>query len=210
MLGPGSHSQFLFLPKVSDGVEVRVLCNPVRFFFTKVEKPSPFLDLDLCTGTLSCWNRKGTNKNCLLETQWNIIIRCGILITPDWNEGEAQTMINSLRHRIHKSLWTEGSTQLVFHSPTSAQAYTHTWARTVTRSGSWRTHPSPVLCPHFSSSSFQFACYSPSSSSSFFTSPSLLFCFSLLQTGFLHGSHQAVAPCVAAPSRTKSDLTLGW
>ena len=35
----GSQSAFQFIPKVFDGVEVRVLCRPVKFFHTVLDKP---------------------------------------------------------------------------------------------------------------------------------------------------------------------------
>ena len=35
----GSQSAFQFIPKVFDGVEVRVLCRPVKFFHTDLDKP---------------------------------------------------------------------------------------------------------------------------------------------------------------------------
>ena len=40
MLGvrPGSQSAFQFLPKVFDGVEVRALCRPGKFFHTEFDK----------------------------------------------------------------------------------------------------------------------------------------------------------------------------
>ena len=36
---PGSQSAFQFIPKVFDGVEVRALCRPVKFFHTHLDKP---------------------------------------------------------------------------------------------------------------------------------------------------------------------------
>ena len=41
MLGvrPGSQSAFQFIQKVFDGVEVRALCRPVKFFHTDLNKP---------------------------------------------------------------------------------------------------------------------------------------------------------------------------
>ena len=36
---PGSQSAFQLIPKVSDGVEVRALCMPVKFFHTDLDKP---------------------------------------------------------------------------------------------------------------------------------------------------------------------------
>ena len=35
----GSQSAFQFIPKVFDGVEVRALCRPVKFFHTDLNKP---------------------------------------------------------------------------------------------------------------------------------------------------------------------------
>ena len=32
-------SAFQFIPKVFDGVEVRALCRPVKFFYTDLDKP---------------------------------------------------------------------------------------------------------------------------------------------------------------------------
>jgi hypothetical protein len=40
---------FQFIPKVFDGVEVRALYRPVKFFHTNLEKPFLY-DLALCTG----------------------------------------------------------------------------------------------------------------------------------------------------------------
>jgi hypothetical protein len=34
----GSQSEFKFIPKVFDGVEVRALCRPVKFFHTDLDK----------------------------------------------------------------------------------------------------------------------------------------------------------------------------
>ena len=34
-----SQSAFQFIPKVFDGVEVRALCKPVKFFHTDLDKP---------------------------------------------------------------------------------------------------------------------------------------------------------------------------
>ena len=36
---PGSQSAFQFIPKSFDGVEVRALCRPVKFFHTNLNKP---------------------------------------------------------------------------------------------------------------------------------------------------------------------------
>jgi hypothetical protein len=36
---PGSKSAFQLIPKVYDGVEVRALCRPVKFFHTNLDKP---------------------------------------------------------------------------------------------------------------------------------------------------------------------------
>ncbi|KAK6322617.1 hypothetical protein J4Q44_G00074090 [Coregonus suidteri] len=36
---PSSQSAFQFIPKVFDGVEVRALCRPVKFFHTDLDKP---------------------------------------------------------------------------------------------------------------------------------------------------------------------------
>ena len=36
---PGSQLAFQFIPKVFDGVEVRALCMPVKFFHTDLDKP---------------------------------------------------------------------------------------------------------------------------------------------------------------------------
>ncbi|KAK6303711.1 hypothetical protein J4Q44_G00261650 [Coregonus suidteri] len=36
---PGSQSVLQFIPKVFDGVEVRALCRPVKFFHTDLDKP---------------------------------------------------------------------------------------------------------------------------------------------------------------------------
>ena len=36
---PGSQSVFQFIPKVFDGVEVRALCRPVKFFHSDLDKP---------------------------------------------------------------------------------------------------------------------------------------------------------------------------
>ena len=35
----GSQSTFLFIPKVFNGVDVRALCRPVKFFHTDLDKP---------------------------------------------------------------------------------------------------------------------------------------------------------------------------
>ena len=39
MIRPGSQLAFQFLPKVLDGVEVRALCRPVKFFHNDLDKP---------------------------------------------------------------------------------------------------------------------------------------------------------------------------
>ena len=39
---PGSQSTFQFMPKVFDGVEVKALCRPVKFFHTDLNKPFPY------------------------------------------------------------------------------------------------------------------------------------------------------------------------
>ncbi len=57
MMRSGSQLQFLLIPKVLDGAEVRALCRPAECFQTKLGKL--FLDgAALCTVALSCWNRK--------------------------------------------------------------------------------------------------------------------------------------------------------
>ena len=38
MIRPGSQSAFQFITKVFDVVEVRVLCRPVKFFHTDLDK----------------------------------------------------------------------------------------------------------------------------------------------------------------------------
>ena len=38
-VGPGSQTVFQFIPKVFDGVEVKALCRPVKFFHTHLDKP---------------------------------------------------------------------------------------------------------------------------------------------------------------------------
>ena len=50
------------IPKVFDGVQVRALCSPVKFFHTDLDK-SFCMDLVWCTGALSCWNSKGPSPN---------------------------------------------------------------------------------------------------------------------------------------------------
>ena len=35
---PGSQSAFQFIPKVLDGVKIRALCRPVKFFHTDLDK----------------------------------------------------------------------------------------------------------------------------------------------------------------------------
>ena len=39
MIRSGSQSAFQFIPNVFDGVEVRALCRPVKFFHTDLNKP---------------------------------------------------------------------------------------------------------------------------------------------------------------------------
>ena len=39
MIRSGSQSAFQFIPTVFDGVEFRVLCRPVKFFHTDLNKP---------------------------------------------------------------------------------------------------------------------------------------------------------------------------
>jgi hypothetical protein len=56
---PGSQSAFKLFPKVFDEDEVRALCRPVKFFHTDLD-----MDLTLCTGAFSCWNRKGPPPIC--------------------------------------------------------------------------------------------------------------------------------------------------
>ena len=60
---PDSQSAFQFIPKVLYRVEIRVLCRPVKFFHNDLNK-SFMYGLALCTGALSCWNRKGPSPNC--------------------------------------------------------------------------------------------------------------------------------------------------
>ena len=38
MIRPGSQSAFQFIPNSLDGVEVRALCRPVKFFHTDLDK----------------------------------------------------------------------------------------------------------------------------------------------------------------------------
>ena len=38
MIRPGPQSAFQFIPKMFDGVEVRALCRPVKFFHTDLDK----------------------------------------------------------------------------------------------------------------------------------------------------------------------------
>ena len=59
---PGSQSALIH-PKVFYGVEVRTLCRPVQFIHTRLFI-HVFMDLALCTGAQSCWNRKGPSPNC--------------------------------------------------------------------------------------------------------------------------------------------------
>jgi len=58
-------------------VEVRTLCRPVKFFHTQLAHL--FIDLALCTGAQSCWNRKGPFPDCFpkvgsmkLSKNWSI------------------------------------------------------------------------------------------------------------------------------------------
>ena len=39
LIRPGSQSVFQFIPKLVNGVEVRALCRPVKFFHTDLDKP---------------------------------------------------------------------------------------------------------------------------------------------------------------------------
>ncbi len=55
---PGSQSPFQFIPKVLDWVEVRALCSS-----TPNSSNHVFMELALCTGAQTCWNRKGPSSN---------------------------------------------------------------------------------------------------------------------------------------------------
>jgi hypothetical protein len=50
---PGSQSGFQFIPKVFDGVEVRALCRPVKFFHTDLDKPFLALYFGDCSAMLT-------------------------------------------------------------------------------------------------------------------------------------------------------------
>ena len=85
----GSQSPFQFIPKVFDGLEVRALCRPVKFFHTDLNK------LFLCGprfvhgGTVMLNQEKAFPK--LLTQSWkhrivkNVIVYRSIKISLHWN-----------------------------------------------------------------------------------------------------------------------------
>jgi hypothetical protein len=63
VIRPGSLSVFQFIPKVLDGVEVRDLCRPVKFFHTNLDKPFLYEPRFVHRGIVML-NRKGPSPNC--------------------------------------------------------------------------------------------------------------------------------------------------
>lgn len=54
---PGCRLAFQIIPNAFEGIEIRDLSRLVMFFHNNL-KNQFYMDLSLCTRTLSCWNRK--------------------------------------------------------------------------------------------------------------------------------------------------------
>ena len=81
MLGDwGSQSTFQFIPKVFDGVEVRDLCKPVKFFHTNLDKPFLYGPRFVHGGIVMLTQERAFSK--LLPQKWkhrivwNVIVCC--------------------------------------------------------------------------------------------------------------------------------------
>jgi hypothetical protein len=59
----GLQSTFQCIPNLFDVVKVRALCRSVKFFHTPISTNHFCMDLALCMGELSCWNRTGPSPN---------------------------------------------------------------------------------------------------------------------------------------------------
>ena len=83
MIRPGLQSAFQFIPKVFDGVGVRALCRPVKFFYTYLEKHF-CMDFALCTwGIVMLKQERAFPK--LLEAHNRLDCHCRVKISLHWN-----------------------------------------------------------------------------------------------------------------------------
>ena len=82
---------FKFIPKVFDGVDVRALCRPVKFFHTDLNKP--FLHGPrFVHGGIVMLKQEGAFPKLLPQTWkyrivWNVIVSCGVKISLHRNLG---------------------------------------------------------------------------------------------------------------------------
>ena len=68
MIRPGSQLEFQFIPKLLDGVEVRVLCRPVKFFHTDLDKPFMYGPCFIHSGIVMLRQQRAFPK--LLPQSW--------------------------------------------------------------------------------------------------------------------------------------------
>ena len=86
---PGSQFAFQLIPKVFDGVEVRALCRPVKFFHTNLDKPFRYGPRFVHGGIAMLKQERAFPK--LLPKRWkirivkNVIVCCSINISLHWN-----------------------------------------------------------------------------------------------------------------------------
>jgi hypothetical protein len=66
-LSSGAQLVFQFIPKVFDGVEVRALCRPVKFFLTDLDKPFMYGPRFVPEATVMLKQKKAFPKRLL----WN-------------------------------------------------------------------------------------------------------------------------------------------
>ena len=58
---------FQFIPKVFDGVEVRTLCRPIKFFYTNLDKPFLYGSHFVHGGIVMLKQERGLPPNCCHE-----------------------------------------------------------------------------------------------------------------------------------------------
>ena len=91
MIRSGSQSAFQFIPKVFDGVEVRALYRPVKFFHTDLDKPFMYGLRFVHGGIVMLKQKRAFPK--LLPQSWknriveNVIVCCSVKISLHWNQG---------------------------------------------------------------------------------------------------------------------------
>ena len=104
----GSQSTFQFIQKVFDGVVVRTLCRPVKFFHTDLDKPFLY-GPRFVHGAYSCWTGNGLPQTFATKLEGQNCLECHCMLyhydSPLLElRGQAQTMKISPRSLFLQTL----------------------------------------------------------------------------------------------------------